>query len=418
MLQVLRQRNFALTWLADLVSQIGDWLLFIALPYQVYRLTGSPLATGLSFMLYNVPRLVLGSVAGVLVDRWDRRGTIIAVNAASALAITPLLLVQSAASIWIVYAVVFVQACLAFLLEPAATAFLPLIVDEDDLIPANALNAMIGGLTRLVGPPLGGALLGLFGFGMVVIGDVTSFLLAAVLLTLVVPHRSGTGSMAPIPRVSSLSWRALRREWSTGLVMIQQSPRVSAILLSDGLAMIGYGMVTVLLVIYVRDVLAASALVYGWIATAQGIGLILGTVATGQIRRKVPLAAVFPFALGTMGIAYLVASNVRALPAVLPAFGLAGLGMAGVLVGKKTLLQQAVPNALLGRVSGTSATLSGALILLGMGLASVLPGTVGVAGLLSAAGSLYVVAGAVGYLCLRRVAEQSQAAALGEASSA
>lgn len=153
MLRVLRQRNFALVWLADLVSQIGDWLLFIALPYHVYQLTGSTLATGLSFMLYNVPRLVLGSLAGVLVDRWDRRGTIIAVNAASALTIAPLLLAQSSASVWIVYAAVFFQACLAHILDPAATAFLPLIVDEDDLIPANALNTMIGGATRLVGPP-------------------------------------------------------------------------------------------------------------------------------------------------------------------------------------------------------------------------------------------------------------------------
>jgi Na+/melibiose symporter-like transporter len=412
-LQVLLKRNFALVWLADLVSQIGDWLLFIALPYYVYGLTGSTLATGLTFMLYNVPRLVLSSVAGVLVDRWDRRWTIIAVNATSALVIAPLFLVQSAAAVWIVYLVVFLQACLAFLLEPAQTAFLPLIVDEDDLIPANSLSALINGLTRLVGPPVGGALLSVLGFGMVVIGDVTSFVLAALLLLLVVPRRPRVASEAAAPTAASWSWRSLQREWFAGLTLIWHSTGVTAVLLADGLAMIGYGMVTVLLVVYVRDVLGASALAYGWIATAQGIGVIIGTLATSQLRRCIPLARLYPFAIGTMGIAYLVAANARALPIVLPAFGLAGLGMSGVLVGKKTLIQQAVPNELLGRVTGASATLSGVLILLGMGLASALPSAAGVVELLSGAGTLYVLAGAVGYLRLQRATERSPDAILG-----
>src|SRR5882672_11112750 len=110
MLSVLRQRNFALYWFADFVSMIGDWLLFIALPYYVYQLTGSALATGLSFILYNVPRLVLSSVAGVFVDRWDRQRILIIANVASALLICPLILVQSPAGLWIIYSVVFMQA--------------------------------------------------------------------------------------------------------------------------------------------------------------------------------------------------------------------------------------------------------------------------------------------------------------------
>jgi len=75
MLAALRQRNFALLWFGQLISLLGDWILFVALPFYIYTLTGSTLATGIMFMVQTLPRLFLGSVAGVFVDRWNRRRT-------------------------------------------------------------------------------------------------------------------------------------------------------------------------------------------------------------------------------------------------------------------------------------------------------------------------------------------------------
>ncbi len=77
MLIVLRRRNYRLLWVAQLISMIGDWAIFAALPFFVYDLTGSVTATGVMFMIQVVPPLVFGSVAGVFVDRWDRRWTMI-----------------------------------------------------------------------------------------------------------------------------------------------------------------------------------------------------------------------------------------------------------------------------------------------------------------------------------------------------
>ncbi len=77
MLETLRQRNFALLWGAGLISMLGDWVLFIALPFYIYTLTGSALGSGLMFIVESLPPLLLGSVAGVFVDRWDRRRTLI-----------------------------------------------------------------------------------------------------------------------------------------------------------------------------------------------------------------------------------------------------------------------------------------------------------------------------------------------------
>ena len=80
MFSVLRQRHFTLLWAGQLVSMLGDWIVLVALPFYVYQHTGSALATGLMFIVETLPRLFLGSLAGVFVDRWDRRKTMIAAD--------------------------------------------------------------------------------------------------------------------------------------------------------------------------------------------------------------------------------------------------------------------------------------------------------------------------------------------------
>ena len=87
MLKVLRQRNFGLLWSAGLISMIGDWVLFISLPIYTYNLTQSTLATGIMFMVGTLPRILLGSLAGVYVDRWDRQRTMVVADLSRAVLI-------------------------------------------------------------------------------------------------------------------------------------------------------------------------------------------------------------------------------------------------------------------------------------------------------------------------------------------
>src|SRR5690242_16273454 len=91
----LRQRNFALLWSGQLISLIGDWLLFVALPFYIYTLTGSTLATGIMFIVQTLPRIFLSSFAGVFVDRWSRKYTMLITNLIQAVVLLPLLLVHS-----------------------------------------------------------------------------------------------------------------------------------------------------------------------------------------------------------------------------------------------------------------------------------------------------------------------------------
>jgi MFS family permease len=155
---LLRRRDFRLLWAGGLISETGDWFLLVGLPVWVLELTGSSLVTSTVFLVGLLPSLVVGPLAGVLVDRWDRRRTLVAVSLAQAAFLLPLLTVDGRDRLWVVYLVMAVEAALAQLNDPARNALVPILVARHDLVGANALIALNGNLARLVGSPLGGIL--------------------------------------------------------------------------------------------------------------------------------------------------------------------------------------------------------------------------------------------------------------------
>jgi MFS family permease len=158
MVPLLRQRNFALLWLAGLVSLAGDWALLAVLPFYVYERTDSTLASAMVWRAYALPGLLVGSIAGVFADRWDRRRTVIVANLAAGGGVLGLLLATRPGWLWIVYPVIFLEGTLRQFPGPAESALLPRLVGEDRLLPAKALNALNDNLGRIAGPVVGGAL--------------------------------------------------------------------------------------------------------------------------------------------------------------------------------------------------------------------------------------------------------------------
>jgi len=180
MLATLRRRNFALVWCAGLISLLGDRALLTALPYYVYQHTGSTLATATMFTAYYLPMVLLGSVAGVFVDRWDRKRIMVVTNLIQTYVMLLLLLVRSAAWLWLVYVVSFIEIAVATFFQPAESALLPHLADEERLVSANALTSLNNNIARLAGPPIGGVLIGFFGLNSVALFDSASFLIEPV----------------------------------------------------------------------------------------------------------------------------------------------------------------------------------------------------------------------------------------------
>jgi predicted MFS family arabinose efflux permease len=181
--QALGHRDLRLLLAAALVSMTGDWVLRIGLTYYVYALTGSTLASALMLLTSFAPQIVLGSVAGVFVDRWDLRRTMVVTDVLLALGLLPLLAVHRAGQMWIVYLVSAGQGCIQQFFTPAEQSLLPRLVDDEHLITANALGSQNNDMSRLVGSAIGGVVTALGGITLLALVDVSSFLLSAGLIT-------------------------------------------------------------------------------------------------------------------------------------------------------------------------------------------------------------------------------------------
>jgi MFS family permease len=201
---LLRRRDFGLLWTGGLISEAGDWFLLVGLPVWVLQVTGSSLVTATVFLVGLLPSLVVGPLAGVLVDRWDRRRTLVAVSLAQAGFLLPLLAVDGRDRLWIVYLVMAVEAALAQLNDPARNALVPALVGREELVGANALVGLNGNLARLVGSPLGGVVVEVAGLPGLVIGDAVSFLAGAALIALVRPPPDTAPVARPRPTPAHL----------------------------------------------------------------------------------------------------------------------------------------------------------------------------------------------------------------------
>jgi MFS family permease len=280
MFATLRQRNFLLLWLGGLISFAGDWVLIIALPVFVYDLTGSALATGAMFMAQTLPRLLFSSLAGVFVDRWDRKRTLVLTNLAQGAVLPLLLLVHSPSQLWLLYLVAFAQTALGLFLQPAESALVPRLVGEQRLLAANSLLAFNWELTRLVAPPLGGLLMGLLGLGSVVLFDSLSFLLAGALLVLVSVPAAPEGQAPGAAEHGDLA--TVGRELAAGLRLAWRDRLIGALFLIVATSMISEGIGNVLGFPWLKEVLHGGALERGWLASAQAVGGVLGGLAIGR----------------------------------------------------------------------------------------------------------------------------------------
>ena len=137
---LLKQRNFALIWAGGLISMIGNWVLLTALPFYVYAMTGSALATSGILMAYIAPGVLFSSVAGVFADRWDRRRTMLVMALSQGGVTLVLVLVQSTEWLWVVYVVTFAQSSLGQFFGPAENALLPSLVGKEQLMAANSMQ--------------------------------------------------------------------------------------------------------------------------------------------------------------------------------------------------------------------------------------------------------------------------------------
>ncbi len=395
-LGLLLRRDFALLWWSGLVSMTGTWMLAIALPIHVYQLTGSAIATSGALIAATAPRLLLGSVAGAFVDRWDRRTTMVIGNVLLAAGLVPLWLVGSADLIWIVYAVAAFESTVALFVGPAENAMLPALVDPDDLLAANLLNSLNNNVARLGGPVLGGFLATVSGLGVVAAADMVTFVLAALLVALI---RARGAPRSDGPVAPEDAWRGLWREWALGLAFVKDRTTLRVLFLVVALMSVGEGVMGALFVVFVSDVLLGNATHYGTLVSAQAVGSLIGLAVLVPWTRRLRADRLLGLAFVCFGAIDLAIFNA---PAVVPRFELevalfVAVGIPIVLLGPSlmTLLQTEVPDRYRGRVLGSLGTTEALFRVSGLVLGGLLAGPFGVVAILNVQGAAQIVAGAV-----------------------
>jgi MFS family permease len=403
---LLRRRDFGLLWAGGLISETGDWFLLVGLPVWVLQVTGSSLVTATVFLVGLLPGLVVGPLAGVLVDRWDRRRTLVAVSLAQAAFLLPLLAVDGRHRLWVVYLVMAAEAALAQLNDPARNALVPTLVARDDLVGANALIGLNANLARLAGSPLGGLLVELAGLPGLVIGDAVSFLLGAALLGLV--RRPSPAEPAEPREVSTApASPGVVGEWVDGLRVTLGDRGLRWGLVVNGLAAVAQGIFTVLFVLFVTRELGGDGADVGLLRGVQAIGGLLGGLVVVGLARRLEPGRLLGISLLVFAAVDLAIWNGPALTTgewlYLGLFVAAGIPGIGFLTGLTALVQERTDEAYLGRVFATYYGSFNGLMAVGMLLAGLLGDAVGVVPVLNGQAGLYLLAGVVAVATLGRV---------------
>jgi predicted MFS family arabinose efflux permease len=175
-------RNFRRLWMAQIVSEIGDWFYTLSIYTLLLQLTGRASSVALALVLQVLPQTLIGPTAGVVNDRLKRKHVMIAADLVRFCVVLAMLLVRSRATVWIVYPLLLAETMMAAFFEPARSSVLPNIAARSDVLTANTLSSATWSVNLLIGASVGGVVAAFFGRDAVFILNALSFLVSAFLI--------------------------------------------------------------------------------------------------------------------------------------------------------------------------------------------------------------------------------------------
>ncbi|MGZ8563314.1 MAG: MFS transporter [Candidatus Limnocylindria bacterium] len=396
-LRLARNRSFALLWVGQLVSLFGERLHQVALAFIVFQATGSAVEVGFTFAAAAVPNILLGPLAGALVDRWDRRWTMIGCDVVRAgLVISVPFVLQ--VDVRLVYVMAFLIATVTLLFRPAKTAVIPQIVKERDLVTANSASSIADGAADLVGLPLAGVLLATLGSVELAFAiDAATYVVSAVLLLGVsVPRDPSIGATSRIG--FGAVWREMGEGWR---FLTHQSELFTNTILST-VAQLAVGAEIVATFPYAVLVLETGnwdpVEVYAWILGAIALGSVVGGIVIGGIGDRIRKGPMIIAGFIGMGLALAAAGFVTHPLAAIGLFFVVGLTNMMFIIPTITLFQQRTPGRLMGRVVSSRQALVFGAIAASMAVSGVLADAIGAGTVLVLFGGICAAAGVIGLL--------------------
>jgi DHA3 family tetracycline resistance protein-like MFS transporter len=375
--RALRSRPFALLWLGQTISTLGDGAYLTALAWQVLILTGSGAAMGIVLIATSLPRLLFLLLGGVIADRLPRRLVMLWADAGRAVAVGAIAVLThtNMLQFWQLIALGLLFGLSQAFFLPSYQSIAPQLVEVEALPSANALNGLTREIGILVGPALGAVLVANFSTASAFGFDALTFVVSALcLLAVRVPIK-------PLLAQEGLETEPAKRRGARGVFAdiregIGYIATSSWLWMTIAIASLGNALrapYSVTLPLHVRNFYHSGVGLYGAIISASAVGAILATLVVGQLRRVhhrgiVAYSALVVSSLAMMAFALPVPHDL--VPVVtLTAFALDGAGVGCFEIIWVTVLQEMVPSEKLGRVS--SVDMVGSLLFQPLGLAAI-----------------------------------------------
>jgi CRP-like cAMP-binding protein/Na+/melibiose symporter-like transporter len=369
MFAVFRRRDFSMLWLAQLISTAGSSLTDLAAGIWVYRETESALAVGLTLMATAIPSLVVGLLAGVYVDRHDRKRILIVTCLIQSAIVGAIALIVEMDSIVGLYVLILLNAGVKQFFDPAHDSLIPELASDEELTAANAFLSIAAFGSTAIGFAGAGLLASTVGLTWAFIFDAVSFLICAALISLMgrypMPTPDDEASVAVI--VENLK---------SGMRTLFGTPIIRSLFVVGAFMFVAFGLWNVLLLPFSIQILGATEFEYGLQEGLTSVGFVVGSLFMARFSRLLPEPAwivVSLVGMGAAGIMYAASSSVG--------IAIFWVTVSGFLqppssVSRSVLLQRNTPREMRGRVFSAFYVMRDIIFLIGMagaGLADVFP---------------------------------------------
>jgi MFS family permease len=332
---------FRRLWFGTGISAIGSQITVVAIPYQVYQETGSTLLVGLLGIAALVPLLTIPLYAGSVADAVDRRRLLLYSDVA--LALVSLVLVENALlddpSVPLLFVAEAAATAAYAFQRPARNALTPRLVRDDQLTAAIAVEDVVFNLARVGGPALAGLLIAAFGLATAYVVDVATFAASLTAIWLL-----------PSTPVAADADRPGLRSILAGLRYVRRTPVLLAILVVDTIAML-FGMPAALFPAFAEE-LGGGAQTVGFMYAAPYAGALVASLASGWVGHVRRMGVGVLIAAGFWGVAIAVFGLADCIPLALAMLAVAGAADFISAVLRGTILLQATPDSMRGRLSG------------------------------------------------------------------
>jgi DHA3 family macrolide efflux protein-like MFS transporter len=383
MFAIFRKREFRLMWTAQLVSTIGSSLTDLAAAILVFRLTGSALAVGLTLMVTAVPTLFVGLVAGVFVDRFDRKRILLASDLFRGLLVVTIPFMASVLGVLGIFIILFLAATVKQFFDPAWESVLPEIASEEELNSANSFLSISSFGSTAVGFA-GAGLLATVDIHLPFYIDSATFLVSFVLVLLV--------RIGKLPAADSTTVGVVFTNLKEGMRTLWEMPVLRSLLLAGLPVFFAFGLWNVLLLPMAIRELNATEFEYGLQEGLTSIGFVASALLMAKLADRLPPIQWMVVSIIGMGVFGVLYGRSPDMAFAIVMVTLTGFFNSPSAIGRRTLLQRNTPREMRGRVFSAFFVSRDVVFLVGMagaGLADILP----VRGLIIASSVVLIGAG-------------------------